>query len=144
MFPNGDYSPKCALCKGADNTATHWYDCPALQEVWREELAIADKRAPLRGDSKWQEIANQEAQAQGLVPRLARLEVSWQKAAGEVVQASHRTWRRRDELWMGLHKQGLAGPSPWEWMLGQHHIHHPPPTTVTTSQLHTRAQWVAM
>ena len=58
MFPNSNYSPKCALCKGADNTATHWYDCPALQEVWREELAIVDKCAPLRGDGKWQEIAN--------------------------------------------------------------------------------------
>ena len=91
MFPNGNISPKCALCKEADDTATHWYQCLALQQAWKEELAIADKRAPWKGGKSWFDVADREKLAQGLIPRTAKIEVPRQRAAGETAKASHCT-----------------------------------------------------
>ena len=107
----------CGLCQLANDTATHWYECPALDALWQQQLS----KAPLAGvlpDSCRSNPQQRERLAWGLLPKSVKGQGS--VIANACVGAARAVWHLREELWITAHKQSKCGPPPRQLMLQDH------------------------
>ena len=64
-----DRPSTCGLCQLADDTATHWYECPALDALWQQQLGKVPLAEELPASCRSSPL-QRERLAWGLIPTL--------------------------------------------------------------------------